>query len=698
MLGTSVPRFFTDRLPQQAGIRILTAILFLVFALGTFGCSNSMPSFASEHTSKLLRASTWQHERRSEPQIQVRITPGDITLQSGQQMRFRAVVNATLNMPVRWTTTAGNISDDGLFTAPSVLRTQPVVISAAGLFLPDIHASTTVIVSPATGGHPPAMTITTPDLPSATIGLPYTASLSVSGGTLPYAWRMAAGVLPNGISLASNTGIISGSTAQQGTFSVAIKVTDAAGATATQSFRLAVASNNPGACGPPTYPCSRTDLQITPLPNPIPNVGNLTGANTVITDPDFHNPIARLTDADTNPNAKNVTFVASSGGSSNANTWNTDSSLIFVQDTNATGYPMTFNATALQATRMYVASFPQTGGMTIPNNHFSWSRVNPNYLYALGGTRILLYDFTNRDVPPSPRLIYDFTASPNCLPAGFTPAWQNFGGVSAGDTAFAVGVSNDGFQGTGTYVLVYTVGKGCSLLNTRTGRITSDWGQTGTITTPDRFTLHDAFLTMDSGWAILGSTTCLSSTCAKGPYFWQVGTTNITACGAAQHGLCSGHWTLGHSHWANNDGDPFGQFHLRRFSDLASFTPLINILPPGFAPPVDQHPSWNNVDPNDTVPFISSSWTRISPFTTAWQNEIMAFSITTGTVSRFAHNFVTADSHRFVDKEAIGQVSQDGRFFMFNSDWMGTLGSESGSSTCTIGSDCRGDVFVVQLN
>jgi hypothetical protein len=29
---------------------------------------------------------------------------------------------------------------------------------------------------------------------------------------------------------------------------------------------------------------------------------------------------------------------------------------------------------------------------------------------------------------------------------------------------------------------------------------------------------------------------------------------------------------------------------------------------------------------------------------------------------------------------------------------MGTLGSQSGASSCTIGQDCRGDVFVVQLN
>ncbi len=448
-------------------------------------------------------------------------------------------------------------------------------------------------------------------------------------------------------------------------------------------------------CGPPTYPCSRTDLRKAPLPDVIPSVGNLSGVNTTVTDPDFQNPIVRVTDAYLNPHSRNITFYSSAGGSSNANTWNKDSSLLFVQDTNGTGYPMTFDSSQMQVARMYVANFPKTGGMTVSSNHFSWSRVNPNYLYVLGGTRIFRYDFSNRNVPPSPQLIYDFAASPHCLPAGFKPAWENFGGVSANDGAFAFGLSSQGLQGTGNYAVVYTVGQGCTVLNTLTGDITSDWGQSGTMSTTDRFTLHDAYLTLDSGWAILGPTHCLSGKCANGPYFWEVGTTNVTACGAGQQQLCSGHWTLGYSHWANNDGDPFGQFHLRPFSNLNAFTPLINVLPLGFAPPIDQHPSWNNADPGDSTPFFSSSWTRNSPFTTAWQNEIIAISVGTGTVSRFAHTFITTRSHRFIDKEAIGQISQDGRFFIFNSDWMGTLGSESGSSACTVGTDCRGDVFVV---
>jgi hypothetical protein len=80
-----------------------------------------------------------------------------------------------------------------------------------------------------------------------------------------------------------------------------------------------------------------------------------------------------------------------------------------------------------------------------------------------------------------------------------------------------------------------------------------------------------------------------------------------------------------------------------------------------------------------------------------WYNEIIGISPVNGTVWRFAHTYVTAASQRFSTKYAIGSISQDGRFFAFSSDWMGTLGSESGSSSCTVGTDCRGDVFVVAL-
>ena len=69
----------------------------------------------------------------------------------------------------------------------------------------------------------------------------------------------------------------------------------------------------------------------------------------------------------------------------------------------------------------------------------------------------------------------------------------------------------------------------------------------------------------------------------------------------------------------------------------------------------------------------------------------------TGQTWRFAHTFDSSSSAFFSVANAIGSISQDGRFFAWASDWMGTLGSTSGASACTLNSNCRGDVFVVEL-
>jgi hypothetical protein len=117
--------------------------------------------------------------------------------------------------------------------------------------------------------------------------------------------------------------------------------------------------------------------------------------------------------------------------------------------------------------------------------------------------------------------------------------------------------------------------------------------------------------------------------------------------------------------------------------------------------PFDFHAGWSNVDANDTYPFFLTSVLNVTPFLSAWYREVLAVSPITGTVYRFAHTFNTGQSLRFSTQQAIGAISQDGRFYLWSSDWMGTLGSESGTSTCTLGgtkdgTGCRGDVFVVE--
>lgn len=82
------------------------------------------------------------------------------------------------------------------------------------------------------------LTITTPGLPGAERGQPYSSSISVSGGTAPY--TITASGLPDGVTL-SAAGRLSGTTfAAAAQYQLAVKATDAAGRVATSTLPLGV--------------------------------------------------------------------------------------------------------------------------------------------------------------------------------------------------------------------------------------------------------------------------------------------------------------------------------------------------------------------------------------------------------------------------------------------------------------------------
>jgi hypothetical protein len=622
--------------------------------------------------------------------VTVQISPADPSVAAGGKVQFAAVVSNTSNTAVTWSASAGSISSNGLFTAPANTGAALITVTATSVAESTARGSTAVSIAST------VFAITTSSVPPAVETTPYSASLTASGGQPPYGWSIVSGSLPAGLQLGASTGTLSGSATQAGTFTFSVRATDAASHSAQEGLSLLVSVSG-GTCGPPAYDCSRTDTTIVQVPSVPPSVGNLSGANAIVTDPDFGNRIVRITDANTNsdPTFKNRTYVTASSGSADDNLWNIDSTLLIVQDTGTQAFPFTFNPATLQAARMYVSSFPTTNGFRLSDSG-NWSRVNPDVLYTYDGTTISKYDFTDRSNPPSPQPVYDFTSSANCLPAGFTETWKTKGGVSGDDTVFGMGYSNSGDQGTGIYAVAYKVGSGCSVLNTQTGQVGGDWGAKGTINRADRWTVHNVKLSKDGNWLIVSLQTCTSSSCSNGPYFWQIGTTNVISCGDGKH--CSGHFTEGYTHWVNNNNSPMSNQVIRSFGDPTSVSNLTNSFPPSITSPFDQHQSWNNVDPADTLPFLSSTWSTISPFPAPWYNEIIAVAADgSGKTWRFAHSFITARSQRFSTEYAIGSVSQDGKFFIFSSDWMGGLGSESGATTCTIASDCRGDVFVVEL-
>jgi len=98
-------------------------------------------------------------------------------------------------------------------------------------------------------GQPPPVSdlaITTSSLTGGTAGTFYSAALAASGGIAPYAWSLAGGSLPDGVSL-SSTGAITGTPTQSGSFPFTAQVSDAQvpADVATRSLTLTVAAAPP---------------------------------------------------------------------------------------------------------------------------------------------------------------------------------------------------------------------------------------------------------------------------------------------------------------------------------------------------------------------------------------------------------------------------------------------------------------------
>jgi hypothetical protein len=85
-----------------------------------------------------------------------------------------------------------------------------------------------------------APTITTSSLPAGTQNAAYSATLTASGGTAPYTWSLTSGSLPAGLTLASSTGVISGTPTSAGTSSFTVQVADANSLTATRALTITV--------------------------------------------------------------------------------------------------------------------------------------------------------------------------------------------------------------------------------------------------------------------------------------------------------------------------------------------------------------------------------------------------------------------------------------------------------------------------
>jgi uncharacterized protein YdaL len=145
--------------------------------------------------------------------------------------------------PYTWSVTPGNSLPAGLSLNPATgaLTGMPTA-PRSGTISVTVTDSSTPTRATATKAftltiNPAKLLIGTRTLPTGKIKLPYSTTLTATGGTTPYSWSTS-GKLPAGLTLNASTGRISGTPTKAGTYSVTVKLTDSAKPAQTASISL----------------------------------------------------------------------------------------------------------------------------------------------------------------------------------------------------------------------------------------------------------------------------------------------------------------------------------------------------------------------------------------------------------------------------------------------------------------------------
>ena len=150
--------------------------------------------------------------------------------------------------PFTWSLASGTLPSGLSISSGGVISGTPTTLGSTSVKVQVTDSQTpTAAVDTATKTltvNPP-LAVSTSSLTAGSIGVPYTAVLSATGGVPSYTWAITSGTLPAGLTL-STSGLISGTPTNQETQTFTVQVSDSQSpaATATASLTLTIGGPN----------------------------------------------------------------------------------------------------------------------------------------------------------------------------------------------------------------------------------------------------------------------------------------------------------------------------------------------------------------------------------------------------------------------------------------------------------------------
>lgn len=142
--------------------------------------------------------------------------------------------------PVNWSIASGALPSGLTLTAAGLLSGTPPAASSSAFTVQASDSAGQVVTRQMTLSIAPPLVINPAPLPGGNVGLNYAHLMSAAGGKAPYAWSVASGALPSGVTL-SGTGSLFGAPTAAGSFNFVLQLTDAAQASITSPLSIVIA-------------------------------------------------------------------------------------------------------------------------------------------------------------------------------------------------------------------------------------------------------------------------------------------------------------------------------------------------------------------------------------------------------------------------------------------------------------------------